>query len=220
MRVESGAVSVFEDRTAVMTEMSLILAALFWGTNYAATKFAALSLPHLYRGDPLRPGRDLDVRLPSPPQNRREAHPQGSALHGGVGSLGVITAQTCFTFGMSMTTAANTGLIFATAPVWGLALGALIGFEKPTFRGIVGVCLSIVVVAAVFWNGLTGAGRDLVGDLLVLVAALGVGTYTVLSMPLLEAHSPGTVATYPILFGLPLGPVGSPAGSRASAFVA
>jgi hypothetical protein len=85
MRVEYGAVSVFEDRTAVMTEISLILAALFWGTNYAATKFAALSLPHLYRGDPLRPGRDLDVSLPSPPQNRREAHPQGSALHGGVG---------------------------------------------------------------------------------------------------------------------------------------
>jgi drug/metabolite transporter (DMT)-like permease len=122
----------------------------------------------------------------------------------GLGCLGFITAQTSFTFGMTMTTAANTGLIFATAPVWGLALGALIGLEKPTFRSIVGVCLSIVVVAAVFWEGLTGAGADLVGDLLVLVAALGVGAYTVLSMPLLKSHSPVTVATYPILFGSPL----------------
>ena len=76
------------------------------------------------------------------------------------------------------------------------------------------------VVAAVFWEGLTGAGRDLMGDLLVLVAALGVGPYTVLLMPLLKAHSPGTVSTYPIFFGSPLGPGGSPTGPRVSAFVA
>jgi drug/metabolite transporter (DMT)-like permease len=54
----------------------------------------------------------------------------------------------------------------------------------------------------VFWEGLRGAGGgDLVGDLLVLLAAVGVGSYTVLSMPLLERHSPLAVATYPIVFG-------------------
>jgi drug/metabolite transporter (DMT)-like permease len=104
-----------------------------------------------------------------------------------------------------MTTAANTGLIFATAPVWGLLLGLLLGLERPTWGGMVGVALSILGVAIVFWEGLTGAGGgDLGGDLLVLLAALGVGSYTVLSMPLLERHSPLAVATYPIAFGGPL----------------
>ena len=36
-----------KNKAAVLTEISLILAAIFWGTNYAATKFAALSIPPL-----------------------------------------------------------------------------------------------------------------------------------------------------------------------------
>ena len=37
----------------------------------------------------------------------------------GLGCLGVAIGQTAFTFGVSKTSAANTGLIFATAPIWG-----------------------------------------------------------------------------------------------------
>jgi drug/metabolite transporter (DMT)-like permease len=36
-----------KNKEAILTEISLILAAIFWGTNYAATKFAALSIPPL-----------------------------------------------------------------------------------------------------------------------------------------------------------------------------
>src|SRR3712207_1499469 len=90
-----------------------------------------------------------------------------------------------------MTTAANTGFIFATAPVWGLLLGLALGFERPTWRGVLGVALSFVGVGLVFWEGITGAGgRSLIGDLLILLAALGVGSYTVFSMPILGRHSP------------------------------
>ena len=32
-------------KAAALTDVSLILAAAFWGINYAATKFAALSIP-------------------------------------------------------------------------------------------------------------------------------------------------------------------------------
>jgi drug/metabolite transporter (DMT)-like permease len=123
----------------------------------------------------------------------------------GLGCLGVALAQTSFTFGISMTTAANTGFIFATAPVWGLLLGLALGFERPTWRGVLGVALSFVGVGLVFWEGITGAGgRSLIGDLLILLAALGVGSYTVFSMPILGRHSPLAVATYPMLFGGPL----------------
>lgn len=187
-------------------EISLILAATFWGTNYAATKFAALSLPPIsivatrFALGGILMFALLRLVKPGERPTRKDL-----LYMAGLGCLGVVTAQTCFTFGVSMTTAANTGLIFATAPVWGLVLGALIGFEKPTWRGILGVCLSIVGIGAVFWEGITGAGGgNLVGDLLVLVAAVGVGAYTVLSMPLLKRHSALTVATYPILFGSPL----------------
>jgi drug/metabolite transporter (DMT)-like permease len=120
-----------------------------------------------------------------------------------LGCFGVATAQTGFTFGVSLTSAASTGLIFATAPVWGLLLGALLGLERPTGRGILGVGLSVAGVAAVVSEGLGAGGTSLVGDAFVLAAAVCVGAYAVLSMPLLERHSPLAVATYPVLFGAP-----------------
>jgi drug/metabolite transporter (DMT)-like permease len=195
-----------KNKAAILTEISLILAAIFWGTNYAATKFAALSIPPLsivalrFVVGGLLMYAVLRILEPGSRPGRKDL-----LRMGGLGCFGVVLAQTSFTFGVSMTRAANTGLIFATAPVWGLLLGLLLGLERPTWGGMVGVALSILGVAIVFWEGLTGArGADLGGDLLVLLAALGVGSYTVLSMPLLERHSPLAVATYPIVFGGPL----------------
>ena len=195
-----------KNKAAILTEISLILAAIFWGTNYAATKFAALSIPPLsivalrFVVGGLLMYAVLRILEPGSNPGRKDL-----LRMAGLGCFGVVVAQTSFTFGVSMTTAANTGLIFATAPVWGLLLGLLLGLERPTWGGMVGVALSILGVAIVFWEGLTGAGGgDLGGDLLVLLAALGVGSYTVLSMPLLERHSPLAVATYPIVFGGPL----------------
>jgi drug/metabolite transporter (DMT)-like permease len=99
--------------------------------------------------------------------------------------------------------AASTGLIFATAPVWGLLLGAVLGLERPTIKGILGLALSVVGVAVVVFESLGSGDDSLVGDLLVLIASVGVGGYTVLSMPLLERHTPLAVAGYPVVFGAP-----------------
>jgi drug/metabolite transporter (DMT)-like permease len=196
--VESEVVTGGKDREAWLTEISLILAAIFWGTNYAATKFAALSIPPLsivavrFIVGGLLMYCVLRIVEPGSRLARRDVLPMA-----GLGCLGVAVAQTSFTFGVSMTSAANTGLIFATAPVWGLLLGLALGLERPTWSGVLGVGLSILGVGVVFWEGLTGAGgRSLVGDVLVLLAAVGVGFYTVLSMRVLERHSPLTVATY------------------------
>jgi drug/metabolite transporter (DMT)-like permease len=193
-------------QAGVLTEISLVLAAVFWGTNYAATKYAAEYLPQLlivairftFGGllllvvlRLLEPGEGLE---------RKDVLPMV-----GLGCLGMATAQTAFTFGISLTSASNTGLVFATAPVWGLLLGLILGLEKPSRRGIAGVVLSISGIAIIFHEGLVGArGASLLGDLLILVAAVGVGSYTVLSMPVLERHSSLAVATYPMLFGAPV----------------
>jgi drug/metabolite transporter (DMT)-like permease len=87
--------------------------------------------------------------------------------------------------------------------VWGMLIGSALGREQPTARGVAGVVLSIVGVGVVFSEGLAGGGAALAGNLCILLAAVGVGAYSVLSMPLLERHTPLAVATYPILFGGP-----------------
>ena len=194
-----------KDRATILTEVSLILAAVFWGANYAATKFAALSVAPLsivavrFVVAGLIMYAVLRVLEPASRLTRKDVLPMA-----GLGCLGVAVGQTAFTYGVSLTSAANTGLIFATAPIWGLLFGFVLGLERPTWRGATGVGLSILGVGVVFYEGLGVEGPRLGGDLLVLSAAIGFGAYTVLSMRVLGRHSPLAVATYPILFGGPL----------------
>jgi drug/metabolite transporter (DMT)-like permease len=193
-----------KDRAAALTEISLILAAVFWGLNFAATKYAAESIPPLvivafrFTGGGLLLLLVLRLLEPESRPGRKDL-----ILMAALGCFGVAIAQSGFTFGVSLTSAASTGLIFATAPVWGLLLGAVLGLERPTIRGIVGLALSVVGVAVVVFEGLGSGGDSLAGDLLVLMASVGVGGYTVLSMPLLERHTPLAVAGYPVVFGAP-----------------
>jgi drug/metabolite transporter (DMT)-like permease len=177
---------------------------VFWGSNYAATKFAAASLPPLcvvaFRfvvGGLLMYGV---LRLLEPKSRLR----RGDLLPmAGLGCLGIAVGQTAFTFGISLTAAANTGRLFATAPVWGLLLGFALGLERPTVRGMAGVGLSILGVGIVFHEGLEASGVSLAGDLSVLLVAVAFGAYTVLSRRMLEKYTPLAVATYPTLFGAP-----------------
>jgi drug/metabolite transporter (DMT)-like permease len=203
--IESGAVSGDKPRTVVLTEVSLILAAVFWGVNYAATKFAAQSIPPVsvvavrFVVGGLLMYAVLRVLEPESKLVRKDLIPMA-----GLGCLGVAIGQMTFTFGVSLTSAANTGFIFATAPVWGLLFGFVLGLERPTWTGISGVGLSILGVGVIFYEGLGVEGTSLIGDLLVLLAAMGFGTYTVLSMRVLGRYTPLAVATYPLLFGGPL----------------
>ena len=189
---------------AVATEVALVFAAVFWGLNFAATKYAAESIPPMMLvalrfsvGGALMYGT-LRFLEPKSRLVRGDLLPMAA-----LGCFGVATAQTGFTYGVSLSTAASTGLIFATAPVWGLLLGSALGLERPTATGILGGGLSIAGVAAVVSEGLWSGGTNLLGDAVVLVAAVCVGAYAVLSMPLLERYSPLAVATYPVLFGAP-----------------
>jgi drug/metabolite transporter (DMT)-like permease len=203
--VESGVLAGGKDRAALLTETSLILAAVFWGTNYAVTKFAALSIPPIsvvavrFLVGGLLMYTALRILEPESKLAPKDLLPMA-----GLGCLGVAIGQTTFTFGVSLTSAANTGFIFATAPVWGLLSGFVFGLERPTWRGAAGVGLSILGVGVIFYEGFRLEGASLIGDLLVLLAAMGFGAYTVLSMRVLVRYSPLAVATYPILFGAPL----------------
>jgi drug/metabolite transporter (DMT)-like permease len=197
-------VSETKNKSAVATEISLVFAAIFWGLNFAATKYATATIPPL-AFVALRFAAGgllllLVLRFLEPKSRLRKSDLLPMAA---LGCFGVATAQTGFTYGVSLTTAGSTGLIFATAPVWGLLLGAVLGLERPTWKGVAGVGLSIVGVVLVVLDGLMSGHASLVGDLLVLVAALCVGAYAVFSMPLLEHHTPLAVATYPVLFGVP-----------------
>jgi drug/metabolite transporter (DMT)-like permease len=193
-----------KNRAAVLTEVVLIFAAIFWGLNFAATKYAADFLPQLFIvafrfiGGGLLLLFALRILEPESRLKRKDILPMAA-----LGCFGIGAAQTAFTFGISLTSAASTGLVFTTAPVWGMVLGFLLRLERPSWMGIIGVGLCILGVGVVFYGGLSSVEDSLLGDLVILLAAVSVGAYTVFSMPVLERHSPLAVATYPTLFGGP-----------------
>ena len=107
-----------KDKAAVLTEVSLVLAAIFFGLNFAATKYAAGFVPPLLIvGIRFTVGGLLMLGLLRILEPGGRPTPRDLLLMAALGCLGVAVSQTAFTFGVSMTTAANTGLIFATGPV-------------------------------------------------------------------------------------------------------
>ena len=119
----------------------------------------------------------------------------------GLGLVGVTLTQSVFTVGVGLTTAANTALVYSTAPVWGMVLGFALGWEQPRASGVLGIGLCLGGVGAIVYGSLDFAGTSLLGDALILAAAVFWGSYTVLTLSLLRRYSALAVATYAMILG-------------------
>jgi drug/metabolite transporter (DMT)-like permease len=200
--VESRFVTRSKNRAAILTEASLLLAVLFLGTNPVAVKVAVAEfppLPFVAMRFTLAGLLLLALVALLEPRDGRPGRRDLLSM-AGVGLLGVGANNVAFTLGVSMTTASETALIYAAVPIWGILLGLALGLERPTPRGLLGVCLAFAGVAIVVYGGLTGE-TSLLGDLLVVVATVCWGSYAVLSLPLLRKYSPLVVASHTMLFG-------------------
>src|SRR5215210_6483757 len=97
-------VSEEKRKAAALTEVALIFAAVFWGLNFAATKYAADFVPQLFIVafrfivGGLLLLLVLKVLEPQSKLRRKDVLP---VL--GLGCFGIGAAQTAFTFGVSLT---------------------------------------------------------------------------------------------------------------------
>jgi len=196
-------------RSALLSEASLLSAAIALGTNPVAVKYAVEQVPPL----PFVALRftcaglvvlafllflGSGVRL-----KRKHLLPMA-----GLGLVGVGLNNVMFTFGVELTSASNTALIYATPPLWGMLLGFALGLEQPRLRGVLGILLAMLGVGVIVYGGLGSGGLQ--GDVLVAGAALCWGSYTALSIFLLRDYSPLAVAGYTMLFaGLAVLPLAS-----------
>ncbi len=200
-------------KTSALFEASLLSTAILLGTNPVAVKYAVGYVPPL----PFAALRFVAAGLVlwailyflDPKGSLRREDFWAMA---GLGVVGVALNNVAFTFGVSMTSASNTALMVATAPLWGMLLGFVLGLERPKLKGLVGVGLALVGVGVIVYRGLGASGTSLAGDLLVMGAAACWGSYAVLSLPLLKRYSPLAVAAYTMLSGglavLPLASLG------------
>jgi drug/metabolite transporter (DMT)-like permease len=188
-------------RASPLVEASLLLTVFFFGTNFTAVKLVVESVPPILfaatrftlAGLLLLPLALLsgEGRL-----SRQDLLPML-----GLGLVGVTLTQSVFTVGVGLTTAANTALVYSTAPVWGMLLAFALGWERPRISGVIGIALCLAGVGAIVYGSLDFAGTSLVGDALILAAAICWGSYTVLTLSFLRRYSAIAVAAYAMTLG-------------------
>jgi drug/metabolite transporter (DMT)-like permease len=188
--------------TSLRVEGSLLLAAVFLGLNYVAIKIAVVSIPPLVVGA-LRftlGGLLLLVVLPFlEPRSKPTRQLLLTTL--GIGLFGGVIFNAALNEGMRLTTASNSALVMATAPVWGMLLAAGFGVEPLKATNIIGAGISLAGVGLILGGGFEGSRASLVGDTLVLSASVSFGVYSVLSRVQQRHYPPLTIAAYSTFFG-------------------
>jgi len=174
-----------------LAEASLLLAVFFVGTDVVSVKYALQGFPPLV----LMPFRYvlaglLLIAAIGLLGRKGAVSPGELPALAGLGLVGVALNQVGYTAGLSLTSGSNASLVFATAPVWGLLLGVVLGLERGSWAGALGLGLAIAGVALVVGGGLGSEEASLGGDLLVCVSAFSWGAYAVLSLPILRRLDP------------------------------
>lgn len=133
----------------------------------------------------------------------------------GLGLLGHTLYQLVFINGMARTTPANASLLMATSPIFVVIYGRILGIERTNRLAWVGICLSFAGILLLVLGGggdIRLGGSTILGDLLVLGAAMLWAAYTTGSKPLLTHHSPLKLTAASMAFGtIPLVLVSIPA---------
>ncbi len=189
-------------RASPLVEVSLLLTAFFFGSNFAAVKLVVESVPPILFAATrftLAGLLLLPLALLSGPENRLSRRDLLPML--GLGLGGVTLTQTVFTVGVDLTTAANTALVYSTSPVWGMLLAFALGWERPRASGVLGLGLCLIGVGAIVFGSLDFAATSLLGDALILAAAVFWGSYTVLTLSMLRRYSALALAAYAMTLG-------------------
>jgi len=185
-------------------DLLLFTAVTLWGLNYSIVKFglseiAPLAFPVFRFG---LGGIALLVILRLREGSvgvRREDLP----LLVLVGFFGITLSQISFVFALTNTSASDTALLTATAPIVTALLAAAVGLERMGKRHWVAVSIGLAGVALIVVGGAGGArlGSNLLGDGLALTNVLVSSISALPILPLLRRYSAHRILTYEMLIG-------------------
>jgi drug/metabolite transporter (DMT)-like permease len=182
--VTASGADVAQARTSV-TDVLLVAMALIWGVNASVMKFAVMRMPPLVF-NAARLGlasialvilafgvRNLSLR-------RRDV---GMLL--ALGVLGTGLYQFFMIEGLTRTRAGTTALILSSGPAFVALFGRLLGIERITRRGMLGIALSMAGIALVAFTQPDALARraTLLGSALVLIGCICWSLFTVLVKP-------------------------------------
>jgi drug/metabolite transporter (DMT)-like permease len=182
------------------TDLMLLGMSIIWGVNFSVVKYGTMHLPTLaFNGIRMSLALLTLGALTLARGGLRMSRRDFVALLG-LGLLGNGLYQILFIEGIARTRAGTVALILAAAPAFVALLGRLLGVERVSRRGWIGIALSVAGIALVS-AGATAASSGsapMVGNGLVLAAALCWAIFSVLLKPYanrIGAAQLGTVTT-------------------------
>jgi drug/metabolite transporter (DMT)-like permease len=190
----SSTVSSTSARRVTSTDLLIICVVLIWGLNFTVVKFALRSLSPL-TFNTLRFGMAtllllLITRLRGESFELRRHDILPIIL---LGFCGHTLYQALFINGLARTTPAVASLLMATSPLFVAIYGYVLGIEHARPQVVAGILVSFLGVLLLIVGGqgdLSLRGDTLLGDLLILVAAMMWAGYTLGGKPLLGRYSP------------------------------
>ncbi len=125
---------------------------------------------------------------------------------GWMGAVGFAGAFALTNWGLARSTATNAALLIIVEPVSIMALSPLLLGERLTRRQTAGAGLAVLGAVVVVLNGVPGLTHALAphwrGDLLLVLAGLAYGAYTLIGRGVLARHGPLGVTARSIVWGV------------------
>ncbi|ACL26576.1 DMT family transporter [Chloroflexus aggregans] len=189
------------------TDLTMLLVVLIWGANFSIVKAALTEIPPLAFATLRFAGASVLLLAFTFWREGRRALPPDRATFWKltwIGFIGNTVYQALFTYSLTLTTAANGSLIIATTPAWVALTAAVLGIERVRRTMAMGIALAIGgVMLVVAERGLSLGGSGLLGDLLMLGAALCWMMYTLGVRTLGQGLSPLAITAWTMVTGVP-----------------
>lgn len=112
--------------------------------------------------------------------------------------------QYLFAKAIELTSAGEAALLISSAPIFTFLITTALGWEKSSRRGLAGVGLGFIGIALVIFGGNDSANipeTHVIGDLVMIAAAILWAAYAIFSKPLLRHYSPLQVTAWAHILG-------------------
>jgi drug/metabolite transporter (DMT)-like permease len=199
---------------ASVTDLLLVAMALIWGVNASVMKFGVAQMPPLVFNAARLGLASIALVILAFGVRHASVSRRDIGILLGLGVLGTGLYQFFMIEGLARTRAGTTALILSSGPAFVALFGRLLGVERITQRGAVGIALSMAGIALVALSQPDAFTRrvTLLGNGLVLIGCICWSLFTVLIKPYANRLDGRLVTAITIVGGtLPLSLIALPA---------
>lgn len=176
-----------------ITDAGLVLMAVIWGVNYSVVKAGLASMaPLVFNGTRMLLAAVVLFTIATFVRDAKWPDRRDTVRLLALGVLGNGLYQLLFIFGLARTRAGVAALIVAAGPAWIAIISRLLGRERVSTKGWMGIGLQLVGVGCVVGstNSIEGGPEVMLGAGLIAAGSVAWGLFSVLLQPYTQRAHP------------------------------